>query len=528
MKKVLFAVFAILMSNILLAQVNIDTVWTKTIGGTGSEPYGYSFESKTVLDITPSGDIYAVTLTTSEDGYVNQFYGQTDCWLVKMNAEGDTLWTKVFGGTDYDATTDIVALDDEGCVIVGFTYSNDNDFTGNHDADGSYPDGFVTKFSSDGEIEWSRLYGGAGSFAGGIDELNNVIINQAGNIYAVGRSSSVNGDLPLDFTKYMGGWILEVALENGDVINSQKIVGRNHDEYNLNTLIEVRELPEGNEYIAIGEQVYSLPSNPWLVKINSDADSVWTKEFTGSGEDNFLRGIEIDQDGNYIIADWVTGSGGDITTSYGEQDIWILKTSPEGEELAQVTFGGSSQDAVTELRKDHLGNFMISGITRSEDYWATGTNYGESDFWLINFNSDLDTVFTFRAGGTDVEKLTSAVSSNDGEFIYVAGRTNSNDGFVHGNNGGTDAWIAKISRDDVVNIQNPENAEIEIYPNPATDFLTFKNIENQQISIYNFNGQKVLSTKITAENSTIDISQLNAGIYLLKSDDGKTQKFIKM
>lgn len=59
--------------------------------------------------------------------------------------------------------------------------------------------------------------------------------------------------------------------------------------------------------------------------------------------------------------------------------------------------------------------------------------------------------------------------------------------------------------------------QLTIYPNPTEDilFIQFKNgTELKGVSVYNLQGRKLL--KIEGNKKTIDLEQLNAGIYLLK------------
>ncbi len=66
---------------------------------------------------------------------------------------------------------------------------------------------------------------------------------------------------------------------------------------------------------------------------------------------------------------------------------------------------------------------------------------------------------------------------------------------------------------------------IGIYPNPANDLITINHPYNTalQATIYNSLGQKVKSVSIESENTTVNISDLNKGIYYMSfTDNGKT------
>lgn len=69
-----------------------------------------------------------------------------------------------------------------------------------------------------------------------------------------------------------------------------------------------------------------------------------------------------------------------------------------------------------------------------------------------------------------------------------------------------------LSRDKV-----DQTLTINMYPNPATDFLNIKNLNsNAQISIYNVNGQLVKQHTTASNGNSIDVRSLSSGLYLVK------------
>ena len=54
-----------------------------------------------------------------------------------------------------------------------------------------------------------------------------------------------------------------------------------------------------------------------------------------------------------------------------------------------------------------------------------------------------------------------------------------------------------------------------VYPNPASGTLTVKGIPMKQIEVYNLFGQKVLNETCHGEETTLDVSSLAAGVYVL-------------
>ena len=76
-------------------------------------------------------------------------------------------------------------------------------------------------------------------------------------------------------------------------------------------------------------------------------------------------------------------------------------------------------------------------------------------------------------------------------------------------------------------VEEVDYQELTIYPNPAKDVLRINNLtDNQLVTIYSINGAVV--KKIIASGDTeIDISNLNAGIYIIGVGN-EFSKFIKM
>jgi len=127
-------------SQVYLIKTNAsgDTLWSKTYGGSGHE-YGY-----TALQ-TPDGG-YIVSGRTTSFGNEGQFY------LIKINASGDTLWTRAYGGAGDEWGTALQQTSDGGYVVSGST----NLYPGNH-----FYQVYMLKTNANGDSLWSKDYGGA-------------------------------------------------------------------------------------------------------------------------------------------------------------------------------------------------------------------------------------------------------------------------------------------------------------------------------------------------------------------------------
>jgi len=76
-------------------------------------------------------------------------------------------------------------------------------------------------------------------------------------------------------------------------------------------------------------------------------------------------------------------------------------------------------------------------------------------------------------------------------------------------------------------IDNLNQLDISIYPNPASDKLHIDGLVVQDVVIYSIDGKEVLNI---SNQNTIDVSSLSKGVYFIRVSDGinvSTNKLIK-
>jgi len=82
----------------------------------------------------------------------------------------------------------------------------------------------------------------------------------------------------------------------------------------------------------------------------------------------------------------------------------------------------------------------------------------------------------------------------------------------------------------MLGIERQEVWNFKIYPNPFSDRITIENIKkgNFELAIINSMGQVVREMKTTSIRETIDLSELNSGLYMLRISDKEITKTIKL
>ena len=103
------------------------------------------------------GSQKAYSITKANDGYVvvgdiQLPNSATDAWVLKVDPAGNVLWNKSVGGKDADSAAYITTSKDGGYLIAGFTFSFG---AGNRDF-------WLFKISDSGEVLWSSTQGDNG------------------------------------------------------------------------------------------------------------------------------------------------------------------------------------------------------------------------------------------------------------------------------------------------------------------------------------------------------------------------------
>ncbi|MFT3703766.1 MAG: gliding motility-associated C-terminal domain-containing protein [Agriterribacter sp.] len=125
--------------------------WQKSLGGSGTDLLAS-------IQQTADGGYIVGGNSSSNDGDVTGNHGGSDYWVVKLGATGDIQWQKSLGGSGNELGYSILQSIDGGYVMAGVSRSNDGDVTGNHGLD----DEWVVKLDATGNTIWQKCFGGSG------------------------------------------------------------------------------------------------------------------------------------------------------------------------------------------------------------------------------------------------------------------------------------------------------------------------------------------------------------------------------
>ena len=389
--------------------------------------------------VATNDDGYAVLGYTQSNNFdiVNKSNESFDFWVMKFSSEDQILWNRTFGGSDDDRGVDIVATNDGGFAILGAASSSDLEVSQNA---GSH-DFWMLKITAEGTVMWEKSFGFSGSDKG-ISLTNTAdngfLLTGVLDVSASGGQGNSKGT-----QRHSGGdvWVLKLS-SNGTLEWSTYFGGSFTD-----TPFGVVET-SNNEYIIAASsdsEDFNISNNKgtydfWVFRITSEGTLVWEKNFGGSEIDE-ARAIAAADDGNFIIVGDTRSADVDVSNNNGAADIWVLKISPEGILIWEKTIGAAGFDAARSISKMQDNGFLISGSSRSST--SGFINQGQNDALLIKINSEGIIEWQETVGGSEIDFLYDAVELNNRTIIAV-GESNSADGDIAENKGFSDGLIIKI------------------------------------------------------------------------------------
>lgn len=263
---------------IVKLDVSGNLEWEKSFGFSGhdhsydiiqTQDGGYFFIG--FLDITAArADGY------NEKGQFLTRHGVGEFWGTKIDAQGNILWRRYFGGTNNDRAHAVVQSNDGGFVMAGFSESDDFDVS---DTRGSY-DFWVVKITSTGDLVWERSFGGSGI------EISYDIAKTADNGYVV-TGNTFSQDI--DVTNNKGEsdvWLIKIDDE-GNLVWEKTFGGSQFDAaQGVQTSLDGGFLIAGNSKSSDVDVVSNIGENDlWLIKTDAKGELIWQQTFGGTDLD---------------------------------------------------------------------------------------------------------------------------------------------------------------------------------------------------------------------------------------------------
>lgn len=519
-----------------------NPIWQKSFFSPDILHYNYC---DSFLESQDSGFIIA-----GNTGYTSA-YGRDIC-LIKLNSAGDTIWTKIYAGPSlayYRAeANEIIHTSDGGYAITG----NER---------GSWDkDVFLIKTDSNGNVQWSKSYGGSDDDVG----LSLKQTEEGGFVITGYTSSFGNGSRDV--------YLLKVN-SNGSLLWTRTYGGIFWDFANH------IEVTNDNGFVVTGCSSNNVTGfDLFIMKTDSSGNTVWANTY-GGDEDEVGISVKQINDGSYIVTGYTNSYG------LGQTDVYLVKTDSNGNALWSNTYGGASDDQGNDVIELTDG-FVIVGTTRnfsrgSTDVylvkvddsgkgtckqdtaqsivntlnWIQGTGGTESSgntikiYPILSINQDTSSYdpcecvppvagfgviimgwwdVTFEDYSTwadnwfwDFGDGETSTLQNPGHYYEMDGTFNVC--LTVSNDCGTDTCCHSVHLESGIGINETGSNELEIFiaPNPFDDFTEIKFVNKKigklNLSLINSLGQIVMQIEnITGNEIRIKRNNLTSGLYYFK------------
>ncbi len=446
--------------------------WQKSFGGSGQDIL------RCVLLTNDGGFLLAGSSHSGKDfDKKDKTRGNSDFWIIKLNAKGSEEWQKTIGGKGQDELNSIIRSKDGGFILAG---SSSSELSGEKASKnfGGF-DYWVIKINETGEINWQNNFGGIYN-----DELRSIVATNDGGYLLGGSSNSPESDN---------------KIEKG-----------------------------------FGEADY------WIIKLDDKGKEQWQKVIGGSGDDQ-LNIIHQTNAGNYILGGNSNSESGAGKTKGNESgtDFWLVALDNRAEILWQETYNIAKVDVLTSLVENDDHTILLGGYgqgeiekkkailkpknglkkTQNNDIVKKGTD----DYIALKINEKGEEIWRKSVGSDDQDILKKAIETRDGGYL-LAGTSKTIltvDGGVNATGdkstgkGSNDFWVVKLK-----DKQKPKQPAkpVEAIPNPASDYTNIivgYDYTKGTATLVDLAGHILYSINITDRTIPIDLKGLPEGIYIV-------------
>ncbi len=515
---------------------------------------------------------------TSDSGYIASGYNNRnyeDAYILKLNKFGDTIWTKSYGYAYRDWAQDIQITSDGGYIVAGR-----KNYYVNIEQGSMYGDIWILKLKSNGDTLWTKTYGGQyNDYANSIKQTfdGGYIVAGAKDNYGINKSSKTwilkldqNGDTLWTKTFHLSA-ISEaksiIQTLGGDFVftgtgnvfklsyTGDSIWCKSLNSFNGNDIIQSND----SNFITAG---FFNNSDDKIIKLDSTGNVVWENRYSPSqGYYYKSNSLAINKSGDIISVGQRINTN-DVRNT--PDDLWIKKNLSNGNRVWTNYFDFSLHDIGNSVKATNDNGFIIAGTT-NQNAWLLKLDRNcdlslnvDSVYNLISgnwykviecigFTGKCDSVYSEdlnqieRITGTDsitwkVFQKGNLVDQSKYKISYSYSNTYQSYKWMLIDDGGPRMIIYSSQNSFSVGIDAIDgggygysrnkstvgiisrainNSELLFFPNPVRSEFSVKGVPNiESIKLYALDG-KLLESKGNPDNQHFDISKYPQGIYFV-------------
>ncbi|MFK7968759.1 MAG: PKD domain-containing protein [Bacteroidia bacterium] len=289
---------------------------------------------------------------------------RADVLVGRLNALGEVMWVKHYGGTGQDRSLAITEGVYNEWLVAGAAHSPGG--VGEVRTNLGQSDMWMLKLNQQGEIRHTESFGGAGS-----DWANTALTCKNGDFVIAGFSNSTTLDKG-PASLFGNGWVLRLSPQ-GKVRWSRLFHCPQGGFFN-----DATELPD--ERICLAGQRTNADGleEGWMLKLSPDGAKVQEKVFANGGIHR-LDAVTACQDGGLLLGGSAIGDRGEHAK--GGSDLWLYRLNKQGDIIWKNTYGGPDFERCVAVLEAHKGLFYVLGQKVNDFQEEEGSR--KRDFWLL-------------------------------------------------------------------------------------------------------------------------------------------------
>lgn len=548
---------------------SIAHVWSKDIGGNGFDfVYHQTMDNQGNFIATgyfQDSVVFEGNTFVSKGGY--------DIFIYKYDSTGTIKWIKTIGGLSDDYGVDVSTDNNRNIYITG-AYSYIVDFDPDtstfflSSCDGGL-DTYVLKLNENGEFIWAISIGGPTSLGIDFDFANSIATAENGDVFycgrfygtvdfdpgpgiynlaAVGQSSSIF----IVKLSSNGSFLWAKSYGNCAEDEAVSLTVDNHDDLIITG--EFGLTIDFNSDTNIVNNLVAESKDAFILKLANNGDFKWVKRM---GCTDWARGysIAIDQNNNIFLCGAFRDSLNwnsnfpllNLNSTNQSEDAFIAMLDSIGNIIWVRYVGGNIMDICEAICVNKSGSIYAGGFYRGIADLMPGSqtlnfvSNGNSDIFILELDYSGNCNWVKTMGSVGYDECFDIICDNNNLYLsgYFSGLMNVSPSSTINNmtsNGNFDGYIIKwqTTPNSINNIFNTEY--VKVYPNPVNNIvnIVFDKIPKGDIELelFDISGRFIKKQIINNQQfSTLDISNLDIGVYLLKikSNDNhsKSLKIIK-
>ncbi len=554
-------------------------VWAKSFGCTNYEQ-GLSIATDATGNVYTTGNFKGTTDFDPGTGTLNIVSsGSNDVFISKLDAAGNFVWAKTFGGTGQDYGKGI-QIDTSGNIILSGFFQATVDFdpgtdTFNIVSSGNYAS-FISKLDAAGNFIWAKSF--QGNNGNNQVRNNDLAIDLQGNIYTTGYFQGVadfdpgSGNYYLSATAHVNIYVSKLdatgnfiwATSTGQyfdnrafgiaVDNDQSVytTGSFSDSADFDPGVNVHMLQAAGlldifilKYINCGNM--SLSTSQSNVACFGDSSGTITASVSGgtSPYSYLWSNGESSQQATGLSAGTYTVTVTDLngcqetsSVSITEQNILIADAGMDSNICAGNSISLGASPAASGGASGYTYNWTPgTDIDSTNIANPTATLTSSTSFILTITDSlgcsmsDTITIHVWPLPIVNLAQSGDTLLATGGFMQYewylngILDTTTNSGQLITSNQGNWQLWVTDSNgcsdSSNLITISGIKSnliQKITLYPNPANEQLYY-NIGTSpaliNIKLYDLSGKMIASYQKTKPNGKLDVSNIPEGMYLL-------------